>query len=382
MSIERLHRRDMLRVSAAGLAGSAIASSMASALAWGQAPPATKDQPSTKEKPAAKPAPDPYADAKLVKGPPPLPEKDAFTIAVLPDTQNYSERFPETYLAQTKWIVEQKQARNIACVLHLGDITNRSTPAEWKNAAAAMEQLDGHVPYFMAVGNHDYSEGGVCKDRTTRFNEYFPLAKHRDRPTFGGVYDKEPDRFENSFHLFSAGGRNFVVIALEFGPRADVVRWANEVAARHKDREAILVTHAYMYYDETRYDWKKYGAKQTWNPHSYTVAKATNDDVNDGEELWQKLVTRYENFALTLNGHVLNDGLGRTVTKTPGGRDVPQVLVNFQMKPKGGDGWLRLLEFRADGKTVVAHDYSPTRNERNESDQNHFTLTLAPPGAA
>jgi hypothetical protein len=112
------------------------------------------------------------------------------------------------------------------------------------------------------------------------------------------------------------------------------------------------------------------------------VAKATGDDVSDGDELWRNLVGKHENFVLTLNGHVLNDGLGRTVTATPAGRDVHQVLVNFQMKPKGGDGWLRLLEFRADGKTVQTYDYSPTRNERNESPQNQFAMTLAPPRRA
>ena len=47
------------------------------------------------------------------------------------------------------------------------------------------------------------------------------------------------------------------------------------------------------------------------------------------------------------------------------------------MKPKGGDGWLRLLEFKADGTTVQAYDYSPTRDERNESE----AVTLDPPAA-
>jgi hypothetical protein len=240
-----------------------------------------------------------------------------------------------------------------------------------------MQVLDGKVPYFLVPGNHDYSEGGRCTDRTTRLNEYFPVSQFRDSPTFGGTYDKEPERLENSYHRFSAGGRDFLVLALEFGPRRDVVRWANQVAAQHKNRAAILITHAYMYFDDTRYDWKKYGAKQSWNPHGYGVAKATGDDVTDGEELWTELVSRNENFILTLNGHVLNDGLGRTVSPTPAGRDVHQVLVNFQMRPKGGDGWLRLLEFRSDGKTVQVSDYSPTRNQRNESPQNQFTLTLA-----
>jgi hypothetical protein len=323
-------------------------------------------------------AADPYADAKLVAGQPPKLDPGAFTIAVLPDTQNYSERFPETYLAQTNWIVENRKDRNISCVLHLGDITNNNATAEWENAQKAMRVLDGKLPYFLVPGNHDYSAGGECKDRTTLLNDYFQVGQARETPNFGGVYDKEPDRLENSFHLFSAEGRKFLVLALEFGPRRDVVRWANEVVARHKDHSVILITHAYMYYDDTRYDWKKYGDKQSWNPHNYAVAKTTADDILDGEELWNALVSRHDNFVLTLNGHVLRDGLGRTMTATPSGRDVHQLLVNFQMRPKGGDGWLRLLEFRRDGRSVQVYDYSPTRDERNESPQNQFAMTLAP----
>ena len=31
-------------------------------------------------------------------------EPEAFSVVVLPDTQNYAEKFPDTYLAQTQWI--------------------------------------------------------------------------------------------------------------------------------------------------------------------------------------------------------------------------------------------------------------------------------------
>ena len=49
------------------------------------------------------------------------------------------------------------------------------------------------------------------------------------------------------------------------------------------------------------------------------------------------------------------------------------------MRPKGGDGWLRLLEFQADGRTVEVCDYSPTRGQRNESPQNKFVFTTDAP---
>ncbi len=317
----------------------------------------------------------------LVKGEPPLPEKGAFTIVALPDTQHYSDKYPKTYAAQTRWIVEQREARNIACVLHLGDITNDNSARQWKNAVKAMKLLDGKVPYFMAPGNHDYGPGGSGSVRETLFAGHFPAVDLKGAPTFGGFYDREPERVENSFHLFSAAGRNFVVLCLEFGPRKDVVRWANEVAAKHADREAILVTHAFIYDNDTRYDVKKFGAEQLWNPHTYGMAKASANDVTDGEALWQQLVSRHENFIFTINGHLLHDGLGRVTTATPKGRDVAQILVNFQMRPPGGDGWLRLLEMRADG-TMHVCDYSPVRGERNESAQNKFSVKLAGLGVA
>jgi hypothetical protein len=324
--------------------------------------------------------PDPYADAVFVPGAPPMPADGAFTVAVMPDTQNYTgKRFQRQFHAQTEWITANRKDRRIAAVLHLGDVTNVNTPEQWAVAKAAMAKLhDAGVPYFMVPGNHDYSAGGKSTDRTSGFTDAFPLANFRDLPTFGGTYDKEPDRTENTFHTFDAGGRKFGVICLEWGPRADVVRWANDVATKLADRELILVTHAYMYFDETRYDWKTRGKTQNWNPHAYAIAPATGDDVNDGQELWDKLVSRHGNFILTFNGHVLNDGLGRLVSATPGGRDVSQVLVNFQMKPNGGDGWLRLLEFKPDGRSIEVRDYSPTLDKMNESKQNRFALATAP----
>jgi hypothetical protein len=55
------------------------------------------------------------------------------------------------------------------------------------------------------------------------------------------------------------------------------------------------------------------------------------------------------------------------------------MLVNFQMLPHGGDGWLRLLEFSADGRTVRARDYSPTLDRWGKGPDHDFTIALALP---
>ena len=65
----------------------------------------------------------------------------------------------------------------------------------------------------------------------------------------------EPGKMDNTYHLFSAGGVDWIIFALEWGPRNSPVAWANQIITNYPNHRAILITHAYMYYDETRYDW-------------------------------------------------------------------------------------------------------------------------------
>ena len=48
---------------------------------------------------------------------------------VLPDTQHYSEAFPAIFTAQTQWIVDNRDARNIVFVTHEGDIVENNDPS-------------------------------------------------------------------------------------------------------------------------------------------------------------------------------------------------------------------------------------------------------------
>ncbi len=134
--------------------------------------------------------------------PPPLPfVQGSWTIVLLPDTQRYSQSSPETFRNQTRWVVENQQRRHIVFVLHEGDMVNRATPREWANAREAMSIMDGHVPYVLAAGNHDYTR---VMERATLMSDYFPVEKFRGLATYGGTF--ETNRIENGYHLFTAGG--------------------------------------------------------------------------------------------------------------------------------------------------------------------------------
>jgi len=237
-------------------------------------------------------------------------------------------------------------------------------------AREAMRALDdGGVPYVLVPGNHDYGPSGDASTRDTLLNDYFRFDEAARAPMFGGAMEK--GRLDNTFHLFEAGGRKWIVVALEWGPRDGTIRWANRVMAEHADRYGILVTHAYMNNNDFRYDHTDDARPQHFNPHEYR----TPGGVNDGEELWRKLVRRHR-FALTLNGHVLGDGTGYRADKTTRGNLCHQMLANFQMRKLGGEGYLRLLEFRPDGKTIQVKSYSPLHDRFLLDEDQHFTLEL------
>jgi len=66
-----------------------------------------------------------------------------FTVAVLSDTQNYSEKYPDVFHGQTKWLAENARRERIVFATHVGDIVQNGgvAPGEWDVAAAAMARL-------------------------------------------------------------------------------------------------------------------------------------------------------------------------------------------------------------------------------------------------
>ncbi len=308
----------------------------------------------------------------LASPPPPVP--GGFSLVVLPDTQFYSLKFPETYHAQTQWIADHAAPYRIAYALHVGDLTDKNTAVEWEIAAAAQARMAGVVPCALAPGNHD-----LGPERVSGLTAHFPPAGFKRLPTFGGFYDREPERVDNSYHLFEAGGRKWLILALEFGPRDDVLRWANEVVARHPDRSAILITHAYLRPDNTRFDHRVkvvVKGKESDKGLGKSPLARSPAGFNDGEDLWRKLVSPHANFAFVISGHVCITG--HRTDAGQHGNPVHQILVDYQNQPNGGNGYLRLLQFSADLKTVHVSDYSPTLDQMSEVPGTAFELEVPP----
>jgi len=319
---------------------------------------------------------------------------DSYAFVVLPDTQYYSSSWPEIFTAQTQWIVDHRAAEKIAFVLHTGDIVDSDITVQWGPASAGLHILDGQVPYAVTAGNHDYN--GDFADRMGLVNTYFPPSHFAQYPWFGGTF--EPGHVENSFSLFPAGGGRWLVLGLEFGPRDEVLAWADGILKAFRDTPAIIITHAYLYRDGSRYDFAGTGDSQEFSPHRYVMMGQPGSSVNDGQEIWSKLIEGNRNVKLVFSGHdvSVNDlppgTAARLTSARADGSVVHQILANYQtcLGPpceypdtgisnnivRGGNGYLRVIRIQPDAGTIAVSTYSPYVDRSLTDPSNQFTLPM------
>lgn len=304
-----------------------------------------------------------------------LTEADSFSMILLGDPQGYVKYDLNQPIFDlcTAWIADNIEQLHIKAVLCTGDLVetneniirnrnmvNQTSHEMWQASSRAFARLDNKVPYIISCGNHDYgyksSETGI-----TRFPEYFPFERNtawRDiavaaLPNRNGIPSLENAAFEFS----DAKWGKILVITSEFYPRDEVLNWAKEVSMndKYKDSFVIFMTHGYM---ETQ---KK------------NAALREKEDCaipgNAGVEIWEKLV-RSSNIRLLICGHtadgngVFADNVAYRVDKNDAKKNVHQMMFNVQTlgggwEGNGGDGWLRILEFMPDGKTIKVRTYSP-----------------------
>jgi hypothetical protein len=313
------------------------------------------------------------ATAQQTYRPPALSHPDSWTVIMLPDPQSYQkfERNQPLFELMTAWISENIDRLNIKLVMCTGDLVeqneminpdgkaaNQPSKAQWESVAKAFSRLDGKVPYMLAAGNHDYGYSNISI-RRSNYNAYFPVDKNF--LTQKGIRevalnaDNIPS-LENAVYEFSSPqGRKFILLTLEFAPRDTVLNWAKKVVAQQKysNHTAIVLTHSYLN-----------SKNQQIEKENYPVT-----DGNYGAAIWQKLVQPSSNIQLVFSGHigVPNDARGHVgfrVDKNAAGKKVNQMAFNAQAMGggwygNGGDGWLRILEFLPDGKTVKVKTFSP-----------------------
>ena len=309
--------------------------------------------------------------------PPKLSAADSWSMIVVPDVQTYT-KLPRNHgivEIMNAWIVENADKMKIQQVLYTGDLTYHNdhpmvnpgkndlmADEQWKAFSRMMERLDGQVPYILCTGNHDYGHGWT-ENRRTYYGKFFPTDRNPlSRKQLIGC---APNAFgvvtlENAAYEFTApapDNRKFIVLTLEFAPRMEVLEWAKKLVdePRFANHIGIVLTHSYLNWQGARIAEEK-----------YPVSKAGGQP---GEGIWKHLVHPAKNIRMVICGHICKPdvwerGISFSMDKNASGKSVAQMAFNTQAigggwHGSGGDGWLRILEFMPDKKTVKATTFSP-----------------------
>ncbi len=156
------------------------------------------------------------------------------------------------------------------------------------------------------------------------------------------------DKRENIIARCDLFGENFYFIVLEFGPREEVVQWANDYVQLHKEERFIVLTHEYLTRDGKRLD----------DGFFHLLCNTTSSSP---EELWQNLIKDNDNIICVLCGH--NGFYSHLLSTNSNGRQVPQILFNLQYQENGGNGIIQLWEFPHNSAYVNISIYNTITRE-------------------
>lgn len=330
-------------------------------------------------------------------------ESEPFTVIVLPDTQHainfqrqkahgFAIDSKEIFIGQMRYVVDRAAANggDVVFVSSVGDVwqhaTESSDPGHLSrgvapepgsthrtvNRDATLNEeipvaIEGYemlseagIRFGVAPGNHDYDAwwtvAGSSPNRAGRYPAHVG-GLDNFRMVFGkdSQFYSDKDWYVGSFRggansaqVFSAGGYQFLHLALEMQPGDEVLAWAAQVIAEHPGLPTIVATHDYL---------------SPRGEREFAGMRLTADDPeyhNSSEVVWEQLIRKSDQVFLVVCGH--QDGQAMRIDKNDNGHDVYQILANYQDRgqagldagqPTGpnrriasiGDGWLREMTF-------------------------------------
>jgi hypothetical protein len=210
---------------------------------------------------------------------------------------------------------------------------------------------------MLAIGNHDTAAtkaGGSAapgnvhdnQRNTTTFNRYFGVTRHKG---LEGFY--EPDKVDNAFQTFSAGGLNWLAINLELWPRAGAVAWAKTVVEKYPNHNVMIVT------------------------HNHLTRQSTIEQQNGGygdnspQYVFDNLIKPYPNIRLVFSGHVGSHGY-----RTDKGEKGNKIYQFLQTYHSNTDNPVRLFEIDTKNGTIRTRVYCPSTG-RDRDDGSTLTVS-------
>jgi hypothetical protein len=280
----------------------------------------------------------------------PDPESARFTLAVMPDTQflywgSQGSVNAEPQEESFRYIISNSgSAQNIVFMAHLGDLTEDAQASSFQYVSQAFDILDSQgVAYSVLAGNHDVNSSTDDTRGPTPYLETMGPQRFTNSPTFAG----SDSTGYNTAHIFRAGGREWLLLAMDWRTSAGGFAWANQFISDHSELPVILTTHEIA------------GPTYGDNVYPYQSGDPENDAAlsSYGQTVWDNLVNGNDQIFLTLNGHYWPPG--RLAMQNAAGNYVPVHITNYQNRYFGGGAMLRLYHFDLTRNTIDVETLSP-----------------------
>lgn len=354
----------------------------------------------------------------------------SFTIAVIPDTQNYvdythqkSAGFPfdakALFIDQLSYVASHLKSAggDIAFVSVLGDCwqhqslaidpeheargfkrapnpimdrffapTAKVREVEMPSVREGYQQLAGKTPLSVVPGNHDYDAMWTDSNHPAKA-EFKSMADigmlhSGGLSNFVSVFGADTDFFRgqkwyvdshdngaDSAQIFSAGGYRFLHIGLQFDAPEASLDWAASVIKRYPGLPTIVSTHDFLDTSGERL------------PNPIIDNHAVDPRDNSPQMMWDKFISANDQIFLVLCGHEHAQAFRDDPNKA--GHRVYQILSDYQDRQQSaldagakpgagemnsvGDGWMRLMTFDMAGKVPSIHVHTYSTFYKKES---------------
>lgn len=281
-----------------------------------------------------------------------------FTVVGLPDTQNYTwiTNIPDIFTKQTQWVLDNKETLNIKFLTHLGDIVDSATnTSQWSRATSAMDLLNNQLPYGVCTGNHDLANGS-----THYLDRFGPTQPRWIDPATGQVYSwyqGTSPRGYSSYQVINVNGRDYMFLHIDCDCPDSDMAWAATVLSQHPRTVTMLTTHDYL--AETGASSSSgSGTGQRGRVNWPTGYISVGPDRNNVTDIWNTLVKPFNQVYMVICGH--NFAQYNVEDTNAAGNTVHQVIADYQTLPNGGNGFLRIMEFRPSQNQIYNTTYSPS----------------------
>ena len=297
-----------------------------------------------------------------------------FSLIGLPDTQNYSNSYPEIYTSQTNWVVNNRAPLDIRYVSHYGDITNNADQVrQWQNADASMRVLDdAGIIYGVCPGNHDVTPAGASGTSyiPENYRNYFGPQRFAGRIWYGGA---SPSGMSN-YTYFSAGGIDFLQVHIDVDTPVAELAWAQGILDANKDRPAMITTHKYLQEAEAYTSGVPVVSNGRYPAVWYSVEGFYNPNGIQSEDFFQWFLRKNTNIFMVTCGHFHGEWHQQSLNVA--GKPIQEVLADYQDDPNGGNGWMRIMRFDTAANTIDVDSYSPTLQSVRTASKSDFTLSV------